>query len=703
LIYHPNSTLTSTRPTDATPPRKPLPPSPLPPSEAVDDVENEEQKDEDEDEQQQQRQKATPPVEVDRSCANCGAAEESANSGATTHRPCSRCKAAYYCSVKCQKEHWKAHKLTCVAPSATPMASAASAALAAAAAGRGRGDGTSGVARGGGGGGGGADTVVEGGGCGGYLYIYGGETYPGEADGVNPLDGLRGAGTTFDFFRLRLSSDMTEGVWEKRLVVGDHPGPLQEVHPGVLLNDSKPYSRSSSSGGSSGSSGGGGDVDEDEFGHAREQKILLFGGYRCWGRPREALHKGELANSNTATEPGPYLRDLYVYEHGVFRRLELLRDGGVAKSAQNHVLPVTDRAFHSVRTRDVRRCPEARCFVLVDGYGTTATTGFSESSKEAATAFRADRRLRGVPNAYNESMSGSIFPEKLHSFLHCTLHDSEVAAAAGVAGSESVFLATVPMMTAGHQTDKGGVFADTFVQGMMNQRSTTKFMMTAVETKMPHDGDVREKREEMLPELEAKMKQAELEAGLWNAEECEKQAAEFAATQSQRQKDLAQRAKKAKVREEAAEGSSYVPRDGGIAVCWLVVAAAAAEECRDPSKNLNINMDTYRGPLCVDLKRDLAAADPEWHKKLLFQPRGRGPLFEPSPPPPAAMVSENKTGSVLEAHQARHAAVNAPAAAAYAARLSSDPALRPDPLRAATMTVTVALLGVLPLVWRYGS
>ena len=114
-------------------------------------------------------------------------------------------------------------------------------------------------------------------------------------------------------------------------------------------------------------------------------------------------------------------------------------------------------------------------------------------------------------------------------------------------------------------------------------------------------------------------------------------------------------------------------------------------------------MDTYRGPLCVDLKRDLAAADPEWHKKLLFQPRGRGPLFEPSPPPPAAMVSENKTGSVLEAHQARHAAVNAPAAAAYAARLSSDPALRPDPLRAATMTVTVALLGVLPLVWRYGS
>ena len=41
-----------------------------------------------------------------------------------------------------------------------------------------------------------------------------------------------------------------------------------------------------------------------------------------------------------------------------------------------------------------------------------------------------------------------------------------------------------------------------------------------------------------------------------------KQAAEFAATQSRRQKD-ARRAKKAKVREEAAEGSSYVPRDEG--------------------------------------------------------------------------------------------------------------------------------------------
>ena len=67
------------------------------------------------------------------------------------------------------------------------------------------------------------------------------------------------------------------------------------------------------------------------------------------------------------TEPGPYLRDLHVYEHGAFRRLTLLRDGGVAKSAQTHVLPVTDRALHSAWTRDKDRCPEARCFLLVDG------------------------------------------------------------------------------------------------------------------------------------------------------------------------------------------------------------------------------------------------------------------------------------------------------------------------------------------------
>ena len=30
------------------------------------------------------------------------------------HKPCSKCKVAYYCSVLCQKQHWKeGHKQQC--------------------------------------------------------------------------------------------------------------------------------------------------------------------------------------------------------------------------------------------------------------------------------------------------------------------------------------------------------------------------------------------------------------------------------------------------------------------------------------------------------------------------------------------------------------------------------------------------------------
>ena len=50
-------------------------------------------------------------------CANCGAAEGTVP-GVPTHSSCARCKITYYCSVKCQKQHWKAggHKKKCLTP-----------------------------------------------------------------------------------------------------------------------------------------------------------------------------------------------------------------------------------------------------------------------------------------------------------------------------------------------------------------------------------------------------------------------------------------------------------------------------------------------------------------------------------------------------------------------------------------------------------
>ena len=49
-------------------------------------------------------------------CANCGASEGTVP-GIPVHKPCSRCKITYYCSVRCQKQHWKVggHKKRCVA------------------------------------------------------------------------------------------------------------------------------------------------------------------------------------------------------------------------------------------------------------------------------------------------------------------------------------------------------------------------------------------------------------------------------------------------------------------------------------------------------------------------------------------------------------------------------------------------------------
>ena len=56
---------------------------------------------------------ATPSL---KDCANCGASEGTIP-GITVHKPCSRCMCTFYCSVRCQKRHWKVggHKQHCVA------------------------------------------------------------------------------------------------------------------------------------------------------------------------------------------------------------------------------------------------------------------------------------------------------------------------------------------------------------------------------------------------------------------------------------------------------------------------------------------------------------------------------------------------------------------------------------------------------------
>ncbi len=55
---------------------------------------------------------ATPSL---KDCANCGAGENTIP-GITMHKPCKRCMITYYCSVGCQKQHWKegGHKQNCV-------------------------------------------------------------------------------------------------------------------------------------------------------------------------------------------------------------------------------------------------------------------------------------------------------------------------------------------------------------------------------------------------------------------------------------------------------------------------------------------------------------------------------------------------------------------------------------------------------------
>ena len=62
-------------------------------------------------------------------CANCGAPEGTVP-GSPAHSVCSRCKITYYCSVKCQKRHWKqgGHKQHCMTPEQRSASAAAAAA-----------------------------------------------------------------------------------------------------------------------------------------------------------------------------------------------------------------------------------------------------------------------------------------------------------------------------------------------------------------------------------------------------------------------------------------------------------------------------------------------------------------------------------------------------------------------------------------------
>ena len=88
-------------------------------------------------------------------------------------------------------------------------------------------------------------------------------------------------------------------------------------------------------------------------------------------------------------------------------------------------------------------------------------------------------------------------------------------------------------------------------------------------------------------------------------------------------------------------------------------------------------MDTYRGPVSAQLKAELRAVNPECCKRVFFQPRGRGPLFNPTPSRLRGKMADE--GRIMETHMDRHAVVDQEKAASYVARLCSDQALRPPP------------------------
>ena len=148
-------------------------------------------------------------------------------------------------------------------------------------------------------------------------------------------------------------------------------------------------------------------------------------------------------------------------------------------------------------------------------------------------------------------------------------------------------------------------------------------------------------------------------------------------------------------------------QESAIPVLWASPGAAGkSSTC----------MDTYRGPVSKDLRAELERCGPgvklhegqllrtaSYRGGISFAPRARGPLFACADGGGAAkelaMSATPRIHSVMERRMDHCEAEDAPRAAAHAVRLATDPSLKPPP-EVASMTVTVAVLGVAPLIWR---
>ena len=349
----------------------------------------------------------------------------------------------------------------------------------------------------------------------------------------------------------------------------------------------------------------------------------------------------------------PYSRTAYIFEHGVWRRLERLGDTGIAKTAQNWILPVASRRFHSAHTRDRRRQPEASCFYVIDGYGVTGQSQIMEN-------------LEFPPGMPQPSLNAtSVAPELMRTWMHCTLFDpwmvglrerdlgakssggksKSLSVFGWGGGSDEIFSSRTPLCQLRYS--KGGPGTGAFSKALMmwgepeaslNERLTPKEREAAAER-------VTLRRVADATEVDAE------------------------------------------------------DQESAIPVLWASPGAAGkSSTC----------MDTYRGPVSKDLRAELERCGPglklhegqllrtaSYRGGISFAPRARGPLFACADGGGAAkelaMSATPRIHSVMERRMDRCEAEDAPRAAAHAARLATDPSLKPPP-EVASMTVTVAVL-----------